>query len=338
MPKKNKFSRSEWEKIILWGFLLFFGLMTLTKSFLFLTDLRKKGHAAPQKINETEYYADRLEFLKKEQPDYVFIGNSMVSRRIDTETLSDLLGGKTVYKFQDGGSASVQWYLQYKNYLIASGTQPKKIFFFFLDDEWIDPFFRTTGRYKAQIAKQRKEEEPVLEKLFSSEKRPWRGQLYDFFTYGFQAGRRSSTFHNRLAYMTMNLLGIEDQRSFRKDINALFEEGGGYEVVTTGKSFKNSVDHSLLPAVIELAKENNHELVFVAVQKRPPEDGSPANSPQVQQNLVQFEAYVRERGFPFYDMSAYGITRDMYYDYAHIADTPSYTANIFYKHLKNEFE
>ena len=107
-----------------------------------------------------------LDALGIQQPDYVFVGNSMLGKSIDPGHLSELTGGGNVFMFRDGGSASALWYLQIKNYLIPSKTRPKTVFLFFRDHFLTEPKYRITGHYRDRIDRASLANEVVLEEKF----------------------------------------------------------------------------------------------------------------------------------------------------------------------------
>src|SRR4051812_21298486 len=65
-----------------------------------------------------------LRLLKKEQPECVLLGDSMLETRIDEKVLSRISGRECVVMAQPG-SSSATWYLMLKN-LIAVQSQPPR--------------------------------------------------------------------------------------------------------------------------------------------------------------------------------------------------------------------
>src|SRR5262245_36328887 len=80
-----------------------------------------------------------LDELRAQPPDYVFFGDSMLYTRIAPARLSALLGGRRVRLFATGGSGSALWYLQLRNYVVASGSHPERVFIFFRDRDLTEP-------------------------------------------------------------------------------------------------------------------------------------------------------------------------------------------------------
>ncbi|HYO96626.1 MAG TPA: hypothetical protein VER33_19065 [Polyangiaceae bacterium] len=80
-----------------------------------------------------------LREIRRVQPDFVLIGNSMVNTRFHEKTLRQLLAPRTVVKVANGGSKSSAWYLYLKNYVIASGVRPRRVILFFVDNDLTRP-------------------------------------------------------------------------------------------------------------------------------------------------------------------------------------------------------
>ena len=72
-------------------------------------------------------------------PDYVFIGNSMLESRIDVERFQELADGPKVISLVDSGLGASAWYLRLKNHVIAPGAKPETVFIFSRDSALTDP-------------------------------------------------------------------------------------------------------------------------------------------------------------------------------------------------------
>ena len=70
--------------------------------------------------------------LEKIQPDFIFIGNSMLDSRIDPDYFQESTG-KKIYIIWHGGIMSSVWYLIMKNVIVVSEVKPKTVFIFFRD-------------------------------------------------------------------------------------------------------------------------------------------------------------------------------------------------------------
>src|SRR5689334_22312211 len=71
--------------------------------------------------------AARVEALRRMQPDFVVIGDSMAGSRIDP-VLFTQVSGESVAPLLYAGSGPAWWYLVLKNWVIASGIHPKAVF------------------------------------------------------------------------------------------------------------------------------------------------------------------------------------------------------------------
>src|SRR6476620_8503028 len=76
--------------------------------------------------------ASRVEALRRMQPAFVVIGDSMAGSRVDPAVFTRV-SGETVAPLLYAGSGPAWWYLVLKNWVVASGIHPKAVFVFFRD-------------------------------------------------------------------------------------------------------------------------------------------------------------------------------------------------------------
>jgi hypothetical protein len=83
--------------------------------------------------------------------------------------------------------------------------------------------------------------------------------------------------------------------------------------------FDARLPHSLLPSMINLAKEAGISLVFVRVQRRPTPNGPPPQNQQLLRYVAKLRAYLIGNGAGFYDFTGDPeLTLDRYLDGDHI--------------------
>ena len=78
--------------------------------------------------------------LKSMDSGIVIIGDSMAGR-VEFRHLGDVTH-EIVAPLIQNATGSAYWYLAFKNYVVASGVQPKWILVFFRDTNLTDPMFR----------------------------------------------------------------------------------------------------------------------------------------------------------------------------------------------------
>ena len=101
---------------------------------------RARASAAP-------FAQDRIPDLRRLQPGYVVIGDSMAGTRVDERRLVELTGVQVAPLLQ-AGSGSAFWYLALKNWVIASGIRPRMVLIFFRDTNLTDVMFRLDEQFR----------------------------------------------------------------------------------------------------------------------------------------------------------------------------------------------
>jgi hypothetical protein len=90
---------------------------------------------------------DRIPDLRRLQPGYVVIGDSMAGTRVDERRLGEL-SGRPVAPLLQAGSGPAFWYLVLKNWVIASGIEPRLVLIFFRDANLTDVMFRLDEQFR----------------------------------------------------------------------------------------------------------------------------------------------------------------------------------------------
>ncbi|MCC7383850.1 MAG: hypothetical protein IT384_18555 [Deltaproteobacteria bacterium] len=254
------------------------------------------------------------EMLARERPELVLIGNSMLYSRIDPQRLERLTGQK-VALLTTGGSASLLWYLQLKNLLIASGIKPRRVFIFFRDHYLTEPTFRTRGQYLETIERTSQAEEPELEEVlaknrtFLEQVAVWVARVYPAKALAEDAAKRLENASARLAGVS-----VEEQPAFLSGMNDLFsveklrpaskadlERDAGDDSGVL--DFATRLPRSFLPLIVDVAKRAQIPLVFVRVQRRPTPVGPPEQSPRLAKYIHDLREYLGQQGMSFYDFT-----------------------------------
>lgn len=271
-----------------------------------------------------------IEDLKRLKPAYVFIGDSMLGTRIDPGYLAGLIG-QDVALLARAGTGPAYWYLSFKNYLIASGERPKVVFFFFRDLNMTDPLFRLTGPFRWSLDEVAQAEEPALNDVIAARMRgPWfrihnganalynidranawaERQLYDWPTRLWtddEPGRRKW-----LDDLNFGIMGLDRLRPMAAaDLQAAEDREA---------DFDRNMPRSVLPLIVDLAKQHGMKVCFVRVQRRPVDNKPPPQSERTQAYMREFKAYAEREGMYFHDDTGDPMqTLAMYEDGDHIA-------------------
>ena len=91
-----------------------------------------------------------IERLQAANPEWVFIGDSMLGTRIDrscSASISEHWQSATSRSSFQAASGPAWWFLAFKNHLIASGVKPRATFFFFRDTNMTDTMFRLENHW-----------------------------------------------------------------------------------------------------------------------------------------------------------------------------------------------
>jgi hypothetical protein len=283
-------------------------------------------------------------------PSYVFIGNSMLTTRIDEHVLAGKLGEGCCFLLSTGGAESAWMHQALKNVALAGKHRPKKVFIFFRDTFLTQPTYRATDHYWWRIEHLSHADEPELTRAMSvsrtwQEKLEYRlGELYPVQKVRERAGAGISWIASevvtpgRVKYGASagakydSFFDLDKLRSIEADDTAFGDEG------ISEFNFDERVGPSLLPSMIREAKKNGVSLVFVRVQRRPRKDGPPAQSAELQAYMSRLRAYFAANGVQFYDFTGDpALTLDHYLDGDHIRpEWKSASTELFLKRLEPE--
>lgn len=260
---------------------------------------------------QDEFKSAKLEALNKLEAPYVLIGNSMLGTRIDPATLSKELGGEPVELLRSGGSASALWYLQFKNYVVASETQPKRVVIFFRDEFLTRPLYRTSGKYTKYISQASHREEPVFNLVMAGVQRDWRFDMHEFVKTRVPLYRYREPMErglDRMGALSQNICcKTRDASEILSVVNGLFKvdklrklkEGDTVSKTPSKLSFEEVVGPSFLPQILRLAEEHDISLYFVRVQRRPPTK----TTAELGRYIEDLAGYLEDRGAGFVDLN-----------------------------------
>ncbi|MCC6162501.1 MAG: hypothetical protein IT182_04035 [Acidobacteria bacterium] len=271
-----------------------------------------------------------IDDLQRLHPSYVFIGDSMLGTRIDAGYLAGLVG-QDVAMLARAGTGSAYWYLSFKNYLVASGERPKVTFFFFRDLNMTDPLFRLTGPFRWSLDEVAHETEPALNDAIAARVQgPWY-RVHDTINRVYDV-ERANAWVERQLYDWPTRLWTPDEPARRQFLDTMNFEIMGLERLRpmaaadlqaaedAEADFGRTMPSSVLPLIVDLAKQHGLHVCFVRVQRRPVGNRAPEQSPRMQAYMRDFRAYVEQQGMSFHDDTGDQMqTLAMYEDGDHIA-------------------
>lgn len=293
--------------------------------------------AQPSYLPALEAARERIAFrpgpiadLQTLKPSYVFIGDSMLGTRIDPGYLAGLTG-QDVALLARAGTGSAYWYLAFKNYLIASGMRPKVTFFFFRDLNMTDPLFRLTGPYRWSIDEVAEAREPALDDVIATRTRGAWFRVHNLVNAWYDVDR-ANAWAERQLYDGPARLWTDDDPSRRQWLDTLNYDLMGLEKLRpmaaadlqaaedAEADFAENMPRSVLPLIVDLAKQHNLHVCFVRVQRRPVNNRPPPQSERLEQYVEDFRRYAEANGMSLHDDTGDPAqTLAMYEDGDHIA-------------------
>lgn len=307
----------------------------------------------PAKSQREPYVGEMVhKKLRDKDPDFVFIGNSMLSSRIDDDHLEMLLNDKKVYSIVNFGGLSAVHYLSLKYLLAPAGITPKKVFILFRGNQFHLPRMRTVeDPFVLKIVERlTPSADPVYEKIIYGKTRSATEIVYDnilrLFPVSSLQERIRKTINN-LAFSSASLLyratgQPADLDELRRKTNARFSftnssfrsnadsETTAVASAADSYDFDAGIGNSFLPHMLDVAQENNLTLVFIRVQERPSGNGPVTDPPMVRNYMTNLEKYLTQHGAYFYDFTGDPeLPLSEYHDGDHIRDAKKYTELFF---------
>jgi len=284
-----------------------------------------------------------IEQLTYGNPQWVFIGDSMLGTRIKPTLLAEIsgTGDRNVQFLFQPASGPAWWYLTFKNHLVASGVKPRVTFFFFRDTNMTDTMFRLRNNLGEALDEAAHEQEPELDALIAAHNRgAWArvdatlNRLYDVDTayawlhpsiQRWYALRKYRDPEARLNFE--NVIETNFNENFRRDLAA------DIGTIEDDPDFGRDLPLSVLPLIMDLSKRHGLPVCFVRVQRRPDGNRPPPQPPALAKYVADFKAWAQAQGAYFHDDTGDPeLTLDLYEDGDHFLDAAAYT-KIFRRRL-----
>jgi hypothetical protein len=209
----------------------------------------------------------------------VMLGDSTLLDGVDPHRLSELTGIK-VSSFDAPGSASAFWYLVLKNNIVEAEHKPKYVLILFRDTILTAPGYRVHGSYFVQLDEFARRNEPILlERAYLNLMNPLEKFAEGYFPlYAARVQIRRET-DAMIRYSLTSWLGCDrecnDNSMYEVFTSADLEPGQlqnaiaaaeGYLYADRQLDFERQIDHSFLPEMIRLTKENDIQLILVRLK------------------------------------------------------------------------
>jgi hypothetical protein len=255
----------------------------------------------------------QLNSVRRQKPDVVLIGNSMVETRIDEAVLDKLVAPVRTKVIARGGSSPAVWYAMFKNYVVRLGVKVRRVVFFYRDRELTVTRARTAGPFLASLQRALPGRDPVIEKKIA----PRSETPFDKLRAGLgriapveRLREPASDFVDAFALKVAGLFAKRSSsRADKKTINKTFEveklrdlDAERVAFWDDPRPFSVAGPDSFLPELLKLAKDNGIRLTFVRVRRRRIAAGRP-DSAEVVAYTAELERYVKKSGADFVSLS-----------------------------------
>jgi len=271
--------------------------------------------------------ASRVEALRRMQPAFVVIGDSMAGSRLDPALFTQITG-RPVAPLLYAGSGPAWWYLVLKNWVVASGIRPQAVFIFFRDTNLTNVLFRIDATWALDTAALDREDD-----LNAAVARRRGNPLYEVRAVVDQAYGASEV--RRVVEPLVTewpariLIPYRRQReAFLRSVNDRFgldhlrpmDAADMQAAEDREADFPAFVDKSELPLMLRDAARAGLKLVFVRVQRRPTDGRPPVQSPALQRYIRALGAYIDSHGGALIDDTGDPAeTLDLYEDGDHLS-------------------
>lgn len=253
---------------------------------------------------------NHLKYIEENQSEIVLLGDSTLVLGVDANQLAEQTS-KPVYSIGIPGSASALWYLLLKNNIADAGYKPEYVLVVFRDSILTAPGYRVHGSYFELLDEYARRNEPILiEKSFVNLMNLFEIMAEKYFPLYFLRSNIRKEIDASIRYFAPPLFEC-DNTCADYALGELFqgadmEPGALVDAVGAAESllytpeqldFETLIDKSLLPDMIEIAKEKNINLVFVRIKVL----SGPQQSPELDQYLADLATYFNEQNVRYLD-------------------------------------
>lgn len=262
----------------------------------------------------TQYVHDLQTQFEQAKPAVVLLGDSMLGEGVDQELFSELAGASTA-KIAQGGSATAYWYLMLKNVIAATRYKPPLLVVFFRDHFLTEPSFRVHDPYQQTINALAADQEELLDQLaYWPALNPLERFLQGHVRMYQEKDAFRSTVERWVKAAVALLFGYETSASDEAIERVFDEEHMVPELMTKRQldaeqaqndslyDFSKRLPRSFLPAMVDIARQNDIQLAFVRVKRR--RDLVPYQQPAaLVQYMKDLQAYSEGNDIPLIDFT-----------------------------------
>lgn len=272
-----------------------------------------------------------IDILVEQEPEIVLMGDSTLVNGVNADLLAQLTD-KSVYSIGIPGSASALWYLILKNNIAESPYKPKYVLILFRDTMLTAPGYRVHGSYFDLVDEYAARREPeLIQYSFVNLMNPLEIVAERYFPlYIARAGIRGSI-DSSIRYFAPQLAGC-DRNCTDYAMGDIFsgadlEPNALVDAVAAAESylytpdqldFDSQLARSYLPMMIEIAAENNIQMIFVRI-KVESADSRITNSPEFKGYINSLGDYLANKKAQYLDHgSDPRLTHDLFRDSIHL--------------------
>ena len=323
-----------------WRLLGFVAITLLVPAFIGQCNLTKR-----------KFDTSPREKLAQKKPGVVLLGDSMLETRIDEGVLRQIAGIK-FEKMPYPGSGSASWWLILKNYIVPQSDPPRTIVIFFRNMQLTLADYHTQGRFRPRLeALMSDSGEPFLEGILRSTRKEETGRLLSLGQRLYPLQKHQLEWQEKIYARALILSTVAGDRSaVRKQSDRLFStrglraDAGAYAegddnmtgLAPAGHDLRTMLPGSLLPALLDLARQKRIQLVFFRVKRKPRDDGTPyLDSSNLQAYMAALKDHLETAGATFIDETTDPeIGRDFYGGDDHLREErmADYTRLFWLKH------
>ena len=308
----------------------------------YLPALEKSGH-------HRLFDPTQIENLRRGRPLWVFIGDSMLGTRIDPMYLGELSAthDELVSFLYNPATGPAWWYLSFKNHFIASGIRPRAVFVFFRDTNLTDTLFRVESLYGNVLDEVAHAEEPELNAVIAARKRGIWSRVHTAAVRAYGTDVANGWLEPGIRRWFVNWRFPDPGARFRFDqalgerfdlANLRSDVAADLAGPNESADFARDLPSSVLPLMIDLAKQRGVQLCFVRVQRRPRGTTPPPQSPNLLRYVGDLEAYLAANGALYHDdWGDPELPESIYADGDHVRSRRHYTA-VFRRRLDPLFQ
>jgi hypothetical protein len=250
--------------------------------------------------------------LRKQQPEIVLIGDSVLGGSIDPVLFAREVGAREVALLWNGGAASAAWYLLLKNYVVAAGIHPQLVCIFFRERMLTDASFRTTPTYRRFLESIRREREPVYEEVLHRDTQE-ESALGRIINWLYPLNTRRHVNEEKISRFAFRIAaGSERIGPLRRQVNQIFDpvklreeimDESAQVSAEPAEEFSADPRGNFLPHIVATAKEVGLPLCFVREKRYPLPDGTTPQSEEIRRYTADLARWVESQGCLFIDLT-----------------------------------